>query len=72
MFPGVTVGQKGEGQAPVIGDGFYLSLGCKVIGSVKIGNNVLVAPNAVVVKDVPDNSVVGGVPAKILKTRETR
>ena len=37
---------------------------------VKIGNNVTIAPNAVVVKDVPDNAVVGGVPAKIIKFKD--
>ena len=42
----------------------------KYWGGVKIGNNVTIAPNAVVVKDVPDNVVVGGVPAKILKIKE--
>lgn len=44
-----------------------LAVGCKVIGKIKIGNKVVVAPNAVVVKDVPDNAIVGGVPAKIIK-----
>ena len=39
-------------------------------GGVKIGNNVTIAPNAVVVKDVPDNAVVGGIPAKILKIKK--
>lgn len=38
-------------------------------GGVKIGDNVTIAPNAVVVKDVPDNTVVGGIPAKILKLK---
>lgn len=46
-----------------------LAVGCKVIGKIKIGNNVVVAPNAVVVKDVPDNTIVGGVPAKTIKTK---
>lgn len=36
----------------------------------KIGNNVTIAPNAVVVKDVPDNAVVGGIPAKIIKIKD--
>ena len=44
-----------------------LTLGCKVIGGITIGNNVIVAPNSVVVKDVPDNSVVSGVPARTIK-----
>ena len=41
--------------------------GAKAFGKIIIGNNVFVAPNAVVVKDVPDNTIVGGVPAKIIK-----
>lgn len=40
--------------------------GAKIVGNVKIGNNVVVGANAVVVKDVPDNAVVVGVPAKIV------
>lgn len=65
---GVVVGSKNDNtQIAVIGDNVELAVGCKVIGKVNIGNNVIVAPNAVVVKDVPDNAVVGGVPAKIIK-----
>lgn len=37
---------------------------------VKIGNHVTIAPNAVVVKDVPGYAVVGGVPAKIIKIKD--
>ena len=46
-----------------------MSLGANVtiIGPVHIGNNVTVAVGAVVVKDVPDNCMVAGVPAKIIK-----
>ncbi|MFT0295991.1 hypothetical protein [Bacteroides faecis] len=40
--------------------------GAKLIGNITIGNNVIIGAGAVVVKDVPDNAVVGGVPAKIL------
>lgn len=43
---------------------------CKDSWGVKIGNNVTIAPNAVVVKDVPDNAIVGGVPAKIIKFKD--
>ena len=64
---GVVVGSKHvNSQVPLIGDGVHFSVGCKVIGQIVIGNNVVIAPNAVVIKDVPDNSIVGGVPAKIL------
>lgn len=54
-------------QIAEIGDNVELAVGCKVIGRIKIGNNVTVAPNAVVVKDVPNNAIVGGVPATIIK-----
>ena len=41
------------------------------MGQVKVGNNVTIAPNAVVTHDVPDNCVVAGVPAKIIKYKLT-
>ena len=40
--------------------------GAKIIGRVKIGNNVIVGANAVVIDDVPNNCVVAGVPAKVI------
>lgn len=68
---GVVVGSKhNNSQIAEIGNNVELAVGCKVIGKIKIGNNVVVAPNAVVVKDVPDNAIVGGVPAKIIKMKE--
>jgi len=48
-----------------IGDNVYFGPGAKVIGNAKIGNNVLVAANSLVVSDVPDNTTVMGVPARI-------
>lgn len=65
----VTVGQTvkdGKSSTPVIGNHVYIAPGAKVIGGIKIGSNVAVGANAVVTKDVPDNAVVAGVPAKIL------
>ena len=41
-----------------------------ILPGVTIGNNVIVAAGAVVTKDVPDNVIVGGVPAKVIKTIE--
>lgn len=69
IYPGVVIGGKNNG-CPHIGDNCFIGLGAKVLGGVKIGNNVLIAPNAVVVKDIPDNHVVGGVPAKTIKIKE--
>lgn len=64
---GVTIGGAGRGEkhgSPTIGDYVYFGAGAKVIGKIKIGNNVMIGANSVVVKDVPDNAVVGGVPAR--------
>lgn len=66
--PGVIVGQK-DRKKPIIGDNVELCIGCKVLGGISIGDDVIVAPNAVVVKDVPSNAVVAGVPAKIIKIK---
>ena len=57
------------GGRPVIGNN--VSIGCHVciIGPVRIGNNVIVGAGSVVIKDVPDNCVVAGNPAKIIKIK---
>lgn len=52
---------------PIIGDNVTCSIGAKIIGKVYIGNNVIIAPNSVVIKDVPEGDVVSGVPAKSIK-----
>jgi serine acetyltransferase len=48
-----------------VGDNVYFGAGCKIIGDVKIGNNVVVVANSVVLTDVPDNTTIMGVPARI-------
>ena len=64
---GVIIGKnKTEDCKPEIGNNCDFSIGCKVIGKVKIGNNCTVAPNSVVVKDIPDNCIASGVPSKII------
>ena len=64
----VTIGGKsGWHEVPVIGDNVEISAGARVLGPIRIGNNVIIGANAVVVKDVPDNCIVAGVPAKIIK-----
>jgi len=66
---GVTLGQANRGKNkgyPKLGDNVYIGPGAKIVGAVKIGNNVAIGANCVVTKDIPDNSVVAGVPGKII------
>ena len=62
----VTLGYKGE-HAPIIKDNVKILCGAKVLGNITMENNTVAGANAVVVKNVPENAVVGGVPAKIIK-----
>lgn len=69
--PTENVGNGNEtqrrGRRPIIGDNVALGAGVIVIGDVKIGNNVQVGAGSVVVKDLPDNCVAVGNPARIIK-----
>ena len=74
ILPGVVFGNKTEKEdnsTVTVGDNCYFGLGAKILGSVKIGNNVTIGANAVVTKDIPDNAVVGGIPAKIIKIKQS-
>ncbi|MFZ2889940.1 acyltransferase [Sulfuricurvum sp.] len=51
----------------IIGDNVWIGAGARIIGPVVIGSNVIIAANALVTKDIEDNCVVSGVPAKIIK-----
>ena len=63
----VTIGFSNKTDSPEIGDNVVINAGAKVIGKVKMGNNSHAGANAVVVKDVPDNCTVVGVPAYIIR-----
>ncbi|WP_317011724.1 serine O-acetyltransferase [Niallia taxi] len=64
----VTIGKsKPNSGAPHIGDGVYIGVGAKILGDIVVGDNSLIGANAVVVKDVPPNSTVVGIPAKVIK-----
>jgi serine O-acetyltransferase len=64
---GVTVGLKNTDRpvAPVIGNNVDIGAGAKILGPIRIGDNVLIGANAVVIRDVPDNSIAVGVPATV-------
>lgn len=63
----VTIGWSNSHDRPILGDNVTIHAGAKVIGKVKMGNNTIAGANAVVVKDVPDNCTVVGVPAYIVR-----
>ena len=69
----VTIGvTSAKEHGPIIGDYVQFGTGCKVIGDVRVGNNVVIGANAVVIRDVPDNSVVAGVPARVIRKTKDR
>jgi serine O-acetyltransferase len=65
----ITIGQVNRGSrigVPTIGHHVYIAPGAKIVGNVKVGNRVAIGANAVVTKDVENDAVVGGVPARVL------
>lgn len=65
IYQQVTIGYKGD-FSPVLEDNVSVTCGAKVLGDVTMHSGSLAAAGAVVVKDVPENAIVGGVPAKII------
>jgi len=66
---GVTIGIANRGNrkgCPVIGDNVYIGPGAKIIGGINVGNDVAIGANCVVTKDVPDRSVVVGIPGRVI------
>jgi serine O-acetyltransferase len=65
---GVTVGLRHGGKrgSPVIGSRVDIGAGAKILGPIRIGDDVAIGANAVVLIDVPPNSVAVGVPARVL------
>lgn len=70
IYHQVTIGSKEDKFAPVIGDNVIIYPHSIIIGGIKIGNNAIIGAGAVVTKDVPDNAIVAGNPAKVIKMRE--
>jgi serine O-acetyltransferase len=62
----VTIGAI-KGGVPTIGDNVFIGCAAKILGGIKIGNNVKIGACAVVLEDVPDNATVVGFPARIVK-----
>jgi len=70
LYQGVTLGGTGKQKTkrhPTLGNNVVVGAGAKVLGNITIGDNSYIGSNAVVVKDVPANSTIVGVPGRITK-----
>jgi serine O-acetyltransferase len=69
MYHGVTLGgttwEKGK-RHPTIGNNVVMGAGAKILGPVKIGDNTRIGANSVVIHDIPPNSIVVGIPGKVV------
>jgi len=65
---GVTIGGSFGSGVPTIGNDVWIGPGVRILGDVTVGKNSILGANAVVTKDVAENSVVGGVPARLIRT----
>lgn len=71
IHKGVTIGQENRGKrkgTPTIGDNVWIGINSTIVGKIKIGDDVLIAPNTYVNTDVPSHSIVLGNPC-IIKNR---
>ena len=74
IFNGVTLGNKditksSSGNQPTVGNNVVLSTGAKILGPLILGSNVVVGANSVVLSSFADDTVVAGLPAKIVRRR---
>jgi serine O-acetyltransferase len=70
IYQGVTLGGTGKERGkrhPTLGDNVMVGAGARVLGPFRVGNNVKIAANAVVLEAIPDNSTAVGVPARIVR-----
>lgn len=65
---GGNLGKENHGTTqPILGNNILIGAGAKILGPIKIGDNCIIGANAVVVSDMPENSVIGGIPARVLR-----
>ncbi|MBQ9827524.1 MAG: serine O-acetyltransferase [Lachnospiraceae bacterium] len=75
LYQGVTLGGTGKEHGkrhPTIGNNVMISVGAKVLGSFKIGDNSKIGAGSVVLKEIPPNSTVVGVPGRVVKRNDVR
>ena len=67
IYPQVLIGWAGVNNIPKIGNNVTICAGAKIIGGLVIGDNCVIAANSLIIKDVPDNTVMVAPPAYKLK-----
>ena len=70
IYHGVTLGGTGKDvgkRHPTIGNNVLIGTGAKVLGPIKVGDNSRIAANSVVLKEIPEDSTAGGVPARVVR-----
>ncbi len=75
LYQGVTLGGTGKEKGkrhPTLGNNVVVGAGAKVLGAIRIGNYVKIGANAVVLRSVPDYSIVVGVPGRVIKRKVLR
>ena len=75
LYQGVTLGGTGKEHGkrhPTIGNNVMISVGAKVLGSFKIGDNSKIGAGSVVLQEIPPNSTVVGVPGRVVKRNDVR
>jgi cysteinyl-tRNA synthetase len=75
LFQGVTLGGTGKEKGkrhPTLGDNVVVGTGTKILGPITVGNNVRIGANSVILKSVPDNTTVVGVPGRITRKKIIR
>jgi serine O-acetyltransferase len=73
LYQGVTLGGTGNEKGkrhPTLGDRVVVGTGAKILGGIRIGDDVKVGAGSVVVRPVPDNCTVVGVPGRVVRTRD--
>lgn len=65
---GVTLGGSFGSGAPRIGNDVWIGPGARILGAVTVGCNSIIGANAVVIQDVKENSVIGGIPGKLIRS----
>ncbi|MDT2047779.1 serine O-acetyltransferase [Priestia flexa] len=69
LYQNVTIGSRNGQGPPVIGNNVLVESGAVILGDIKIGDNVNIGSNSVIINNVPSNSTVVGVPGRVLKNK---